>query len=194
MAVTALLYNVGFFTLLAFTPFPLDLSAHGTGLVFFGWGLFLAVASVFIAPWVQRRIGTAAGIVAALAGFALVLAAMAVWTDAKAVLVMGVVVAGGFLGVNNTLITESVMTVSPVERGVASSAYSFVRFAGGAVAPYMAGRLGETSVHLPFWVGSAAVLAAVAVLLSGRACLGGVDSELEPVGSVEEAEAVTVGT
>src|SRR6478735_10582257 len=37
VAVTALLYNVGFFTLLAFTPFPLDLSAHGTGLVFFGW-------------------------------------------------------------------------------------------------------------------------------------------------------------
>ena len=28
VAVTALLYNVGFFTLLAFTPFPLDLSAH----------------------------------------------------------------------------------------------------------------------------------------------------------------------
>ena len=50
----------------------------------------------------------------------LVLAAMALWTDDKAVLIVGVVVAGGFLGVNNTLITETVMTVSPVERGVAS--------------------------------------------------------------------------
>ena len=68
VAVTALLYNVGFFTLLAFTPFPLDLSAHGTGLVFFGWGLFLAIASVFIAPRVQRRIGTVPGIVVALVG------------------------------------------------------------------------------------------------------------------------------
>jgi MFS transporter, ACDE family, multidrug resistance protein len=197
VAVTALLYNVGFFTLLAFTPFPLDLSAHGTGLVFFGWGLFLAIASVLIAPWVQRRIGTVPGIVVALVGFSAVLAAMALWTDNTTVLVVGVVVAGGFLGVNNTLITETVMTVSPVERGVASSAYSFVRFAGGAVAPYMAGKLGETSVHLPFWVGAVAVLAGVAVLLSGRAYLHGVDHELDPVGSVgsvQEAEAVTVGS
>ena len=194
VAVTALLYNFGFFTLLAFTPFPLDLSARGTGLVFFGWGLFLAIASVFIAPRVQRRIGTVAGIVVALTGFALVLAAMAVWTDEKSVLIVGVVVAGGFLGVNNTLITETVMTVAPVERGVASAAYSFVRFAGGAVAPYLAGRLGEQSLHLPFWVGSLAVFAAVGVLLSGRRFLRAVDHEVDPVGSREEAEALTVGS
>jgi MFS family permease len=143
---------------------------------------------------VQRRIGTVAGIVLALNGFALVLAAMAVWTDEKAVLVVGVVVAGGFLGVSNTLITETVVTVAPVERGVASSAYSFVRFAGGAVAPWMAGKLGEQSVHLPFWVGAASVLAGVAVLLSGRAFLHAVDSEVDPAGSLEEAEAVTVGS
>jgi MFS transporter, ACDE family, multidrug resistance protein len=62
------------------------------------------------------------------------------------------------------------------------------------VAPYMAGRLGEKSVHLPFWVGAVSVLAGVAVLLSGRAYLRGVDHELEPAGSLEEAEAVTVGS
>jgi MFS transporter, ACDE family, multidrug resistance protein len=77
---------------------------------------------------------------------------------------------------------------------VASSAYSFVRFAGGAVAPYLAGKLGERSVHLPFWVGAIAVLAGVGVLLSGQAYLHGVDHELDPVGSVEEAEAVTIGS
>jgi len=38
------------------------------------------------------------------------------------------------------------------------------------------------------------VLAGVAVLLSGRAYLRGVDHELEPAGSLEEAEAVTVGS
>ena len=63
----------------------------------------------------------------------------------KTVLVVGVVLAGAFLGVNNTLITETVMKVAPVERGVASAAYSFVRFAGGAVAPWLAGKLGEKS-------------------------------------------------
>ena len=34
---------MGFFTLLAFTPFPLDMNAHQVGLMFFGWGLLLAV-------------------------------------------------------------------------------------------------------------------------------------------------------
>ena len=46
--------------------------------------------------------------------------------------------AGAFLGINNTLITEAVMGAAPVERPVASAAYSFVRFSGGAVAPYAA--------------------------------------------------------
>ena len=38
VALTALFYNMGFFTLLAFTPFPLNMNAHQVGLVFFGWG------------------------------------------------------------------------------------------------------------------------------------------------------------
>ena len=194
VAITALFYNMGFFTLLAFTPFPLDLPTHAVGLVFFGWGLFLAVASVFIAPWVQRRVGTVPGIVIALTGFAVVLAAMAVWTDSKPALVVGVVVAGGFLGVNNTLITETVMTVAPVERGVASASYSFVRVAGGAVAPWLAGTRGERAVHQPVWVGSAAVLVGVGVLLTGRRFLHAVDHEVDPVGSREEAEAITIGS
>jgi hypothetical protein len=64
---------------------------------------------------------------------------LAVFTDSKAVLAGGVVLAGFFLGINNTLVTETVMKAVPVERGTASAAYSFVRFGGGAVAP-LAGR------------------------------------------------------
>ncbi|HMM96453.1 MFS transporter [Phycicoccus sp.] len=198
VGLTALLYNFGFFTLLAFTPFPLDMSAHGTGLVFFGWGLLLALASVVVAPWVQRHVGTFTGMVAALLGFAAILAVMALFTDQKAVLVTGVVLAGGFLGINNTLITETVMKVAPIERGVASAAYSFVRFSGGAVAPWLAGRLGERSVHLPFWVGAGAVLLAVAVLSTGHRFVRTIDDQpghgAEPIESEDEAEAVTLGT
>ncbi|MBJ3928215.1 MFS transporter, partial [Salmonella enterica subsp. enterica serovar Derby] len=54
----AFLYNFGFFTLLAYSPFVLDLNERGLGYVFFGWGLFLAITSVFIAPAVQRIFGT----------------------------------------------------------------------------------------------------------------------------------------
>ena len=60
-AITALLYNFGFFTLLAFTPFPLDMSAHQIGLIFFGWGLALAFTSVVVAPRLQHRVRHRAG-------------------------------------------------------------------------------------------------------------------------------------
>ena len=48
---------------------------------------------------------------------------------------------GAFIGNNNTLITGAVMGAAPVERPVASAAYSFVRFCGGAVGPYVALKL-----------------------------------------------------
>ena len=84
---------------------------------------------------------------------------MAVLTDNKAALVVGVVVAGAFLGVNNTVITEARDGGRPgrapgrVARRTPSSA--------SRAAPSrrtLAGRLGEdVSVHAPFWMGAAAV-------------------------------------
>ncbi|NHN56260.1 MFS transporter [Calidifontibacter sp. DB0510] len=194
VALTAMFYNFGFFTLLAFTPFPLEMSTTGVGLIFFGWGLLLAVSSVFVAPALQRRFGTVPTACAALTGFALVLAAMALGTSSKLVLGGGVVIAGLFLGINNTLITEVVMKAAPVDRGVASAAYSFVRFGGGAVAPYLAGKLGERNVHLPFWMGAGAVVIGLAILAASQRSLAHIDDEEAPAhGSIAEAQAVTVG-
>lgn len=195
VAVTALLYNFGFFTLLAFTPFPLDMGAQEIGLIFFGWGLALAFTSVFVAPRLQHRFGTVRTLVVNLLLMTATLAAMAVWTDSKPILAACVVVAGLWIGINNTLITETVMKAAPVERGVASAAYSFMRFSGAAVAPWLAGVLGEqVSVHLPFWVGAGAVLLAAAVLTVTRTHLRHIDdeeTELEEL--TDEARAVTVG-
>jgi len=179
VALTALLYNFGFFALLAYTPFPLNMGAQQVGLVFFGWGVALAFASVFVAPRLQERFGTLPSALMALSGFALVLVVMAIWTGNQAVLAGGVVVAGLFLGINNTLVTETVMNAAPVQRGVASAAYSFVRFAGVAVAPWLAGFLGERiNDHVPYWVGAAAVCAAVAMLASSRRHLRHIDAVL----------------
>jgi MFS transporter, ACDE family, multidrug resistance protein len=112
-----------------------------------------------------------------------------------AMLITGVM-AGLFIGINNTLITETVMKAAPVERGVASAAYSFVRFSGAAMAPWLAGVLGEQiSVHLPFWVGAAAVLLAAGVLAITCSDLAGIDveeSELDEL--TERASAITVGS
>ena len=196
VAVTALLYNFGFFTLLAFTPFPLDMSAHGIGLIFFGWGIALAFTSVVVAPRLQHRFGTLRTLVVNLVLMTATLAAMAVWTDSKAVLASCVVIAGLFIGVNNTLITETVMKAAPVERGVASAAYSFVRFGGAALAPWLAGLLGEhINAHVPFWVGAAAVLASAGVLLSTRPHLAHIDDDEPALDELtDQARAVTVGS
>src|SRR5882757_9631902 len=207
VGITALLYNFGFFTLLAFTPFPLDMSAHQIGLIFFGWGLALAFTSVVVAPRLQHRFGTVRVLILNLLAFSLLLAVMAIGTDSKAVLATCVVVAGLFIGVNNTLITETVMkaaagrspatggSTQPVERGVASAAYSFLRFGGGAVAPWLAGVLGETfNAHLPFWVGAAAVLLGAGVLVATRRYLTHIDDAEDELDELtDEATAVTIG-
>jgi MFS family permease len=171
------------------------MSAHQIGLIFFGWGLALAFTSVVVAPRLQHRFGTVRVLILNLLAFSLLLAVMAVGTDHKAVLATCVVLAGLFIGVNNTLITETVMKAAPVERGVASAAYSFLRFGGGAVAPWLAGVLGETfNAHLPFWVGAAAVLLGAGVMLATRPYLKHIDDEETPEEEArDEAVALTVG-
>lgn len=193
VGITALLYNYGFFTLLAYTPFPLDMGTYSIGFIFFGWGLCLAVASVFLAPRLQRAFGTLNMMMLSLLLFAIDLGVMAMFTENKTVLIVGTVVAGLFLGVNNTLITETVMIAAPVERSTASAAYSFVRFVGGAAAPFVAGKLGESNAHVPFWVGAVCILLAIGVLSTGRTVLAHVDDHDPAPHSVDEARAITVG-
>jgi MFS family permease len=169
LGLTALAYNFGFFTLLAFTPFPLGLDAHGLGYVFFGWGVLLAISSVFLAPFVRRRLGLLPALYVAFSFVAADLFAMAIWTSSQLALIVAVIAAGLFLGIVNTLVTETVMRVSPVDRPTASAAYSFVRFSGGAIAPWLAGKLAEWyDVHVPFAVGGAAVVLAIVVLALHR--------------------------
>jgi hypothetical protein len=77
---------------------------------------------------------------------------------------------------------------------VASAAYSFVRFSGAALAPWLAGVLGErVNVHAPYWVGAAAVLMAAGVLALSRSHLRGIDAE-EDLDELSEATAISVGS
>jgi len=160
--IAAALYNFGFFSLLAYAPFVMDLDEHGLGVVFLGWGILLAITSVFMAPKLQKRFGTIKSMCAMLLMFALVLLAMGIWTSTQWVVIAAVVVAGALLGNNNTLITTAVMNAAPVERSTASAAYSFLRFIGGAIAPYTAGKLAEMfNPGVPFFTGAGFVLVSV---------------------------------
>lgn len=169
LSLTALCYNWGFFTVLGYAPFPMNLSPIQLGLVFTGWGILVAIFAVFGAPRLQARLGIARTMYANLFLFAIVIAVIAAWTTDRAVLIPAVIVSGIFIGVNNTVTTQAVMTIAPVERSVASAAYSFVRFIGGGLAPYAAGRLVvAVNIHVPFLIGSAAVLLGILILTTVR--------------------------
>lgn len=172
----AALYNFGFFALLAYSPFVMDLDAHGLGYVFLGWGILLAFTSVFMAPKLQARFGTVKSMCVMLTLFAVLLAAMGIWTTTQWVVIAAVILAGAMLGNNNTLITTAVMNSAPVERSTASAAYSFLRFLGGAVAPYLSGKLAEWyNPHVPFLVGAGFVLLSVVFILSNAKYVHHVD-------------------
>ena len=102
----------------------------------------------------------------------------------------GVVVAtiatGLFLGITNTVITTLVMGAAPVPRPVASAAYSFVRFFGGAVGAYFSGRIAEHTFQGAFFLGAGIVAVALVVLALFRRFI--VVAPAPAHGSVDEAE------
>ncbi|MBN9210895.1 MAG: MFS transporter [Microbacterium sp. 71-36] len=192
LAATALFYNIGFFTLLAFSPFPLGFGAMGIGLTFFGWGVALAITSVWVAPILLRRMRLTSVLLLALPLLAVVLLVAAFVVDSPAGLVACIVAGGLVLGVVNTALTEAVMEATDLPRSVASSAYSAVRFLGGAVAPPLAAFLWHAAgAGVPYLVAAASVVIAAACILFGRGTLAHVD-RAHPT-AADEGAAVLVG-
>jgi MFS family permease len=179
MSITAVLYNWGFFTMLGYAPYPMELDAIQLGFVFFGWGLLVAFFAVIGAPRLQARFGTAPSLYGALGFFAVLLLLIGLFTDDRWALIVCVIASGIVVGINNTLTTQAVMLVSPVERPVASAAYGFVRFIGGGLAPFAAGKLAEHfNLHVPFIVGAVAVALGIAVLSTGHRMLSRADADM----------------
>ncbi|NUS53611.1 MAG: MFS transporter [Streptomycetaceae bacterium] len=167
---SAFFYNYGFFTVLAFTPFVLDMSPYKSGAVFFCWGVLLALCSVLVAPRLQARFGSVNVAAASLVLFAADLGVIAY--GSKPVIVTCVIVSGAFIGINNTVFTEMALEVSDAPRPVASAGYNFVRWFAAAAAPYFAPKLEEHfDVHVPFLVATAACVVAAGVLVGTRRVL-----------------------
>jgi MFS family permease len=184
----ALAYNWGFFTLLGYAPFPLGLDSLQLGLVFTAWGVLVAVFSVFGAPRLQRRFGTVHTLYGSFFLMAIDLAVIATFTSSQLTLIIAVIVSGAFVGTNNTLVTQAVMTGTPVDRPIASAAYGFVRFIGGGIAPFVAGLLVQAfNVHVPFFLGAFALLVAIVILRSGAK---GVTDAEEAEAAIEEVSVV----
>jgi hypothetical protein len=123
---------------------------------------------------------------------ALDLVAAGVFISSQLGLVIAVIVGGLLLGVLNTVLTESVMEATDLPRSVASSAYSAVRFLGGAAAPPLAAELAKIFLpDTPYYFAAGSVLVAMIIVLCGVKLLSRVNGGAEP--ALVEAEAIGVG-
>jgi len=190
-SVTGLLYNWAFFTILGYAPFLMDLTPIQLGMVFFCWGILVALFAVFGAPMLKARFGTPNTLYASFLCMAALSLIIGVLAEHRWIVIVAVVVSGIFVGLNNTLVTTAVMSIAPVPRPVASATYGFVRFIGGGLAPYVAGKLVEHfNVHVPFLLGALAVALSAAVLATVQADLKAADAEeLHEGPSVQRHEA-----
>ncbi|MFP3464225.1 MFS transporter [Leifsonia sp. SIMBA_070] len=195
LAAAALFYNIGFFVLLAYTPFalvPLGVEdAITLGLIFFGWGLALAITSVLVAPLLTARMPRTRVLWLVMPLLALDLLAAGLFVSSLVALIVCVIVGGLLLGILNTVLTECVMEATDLPRSVASSAYSGVRFLGGAIAPPAATLLAAmVGPAMPFYAGCISVLVATALILIGHKHLKRVDAPHES--TQQEAEVLSL--
>ncbi|MFJ9028287.1 MFS transporter [Streptomyces sp. NPDC102274] len=186
-SVTGLLYNWAFFTVLGYAPFLMHLSPLKLGGVFCAWGILVAIFAVFGAPMLKSRFGTARTLYASMVLMAVDSLVIGVFPGHPAAVIGATIASGIFIGVNNTLVTTAVMSIAPVPRPVAAATYGFVRFIGGGLAPFAAGKLVEHyNTHVPFILGAVAVLAGAVVLSTVHGALSDADRDEAHVGTSHE--------
>lgn len=169
-----LFYNFAYFIMLAYAPFPVEnaatLNGHAftpmdLGLVFFGWGGLLALCSILIAPRLTRTLGLRQTIMAALVAITLTLVVLTLFPASLPIQVTATIVGGGLVGITNTAMTEAAMEATDLPRSIASSAYSGVRFVGGAMGPTLSGPISDAfEAQAPYVAAALAVLVTIGLM------------------------------
>lgn len=184
------LYTGALFTVIAWSPFAMNLRPIYAGLVFFGWGLLTALAGVFVAPRVAARLGQRGGVLAAIAMYGVVMAIAAIGTATGSIPLIGfaVIVSGIPSGVLNTLFTSVAMATGDTPRSVASAGYSFLRWMGAAVAAVLVSYLAEWfgSAAAPFWFAATYCVVAIGAVSLVRHATASHD--VEPAAALVGAE------
>jgi MFS family permease len=149
------------------------------------------VTSVWVAPLLTSRLPRTRVLWLVMPLLALDLLAAGLFVGSLPALIVCVIVGGLMLGILNTVLTECVMEATDLPRSVASSAYSGVRFLGGAIAPPAATLLaGTVSRSMPFYAGCISVLVAVTLIVIGNKHLKRVDAPHETM--EQEAEVLSL--
>lgn len=192
LSIVAFFYNSSFFVTLAYVPYPLGMSAVGIGLVMTGFGIGLALTSVVIAPRLTHRFSPTRVLAATLIVFAATHVAASQLTGNTPGLVVCVVLLGFEIGAANTVLTEAVMEASNLPRAVASSAYSGIRFFGGAIGAPVGTGLAVLGAGVPFLFAAATAVVGAFLLAIFRKILTPADHPVHETPAFE-AEAITAG-
>ncbi|MGC8618649.1 MAG: MFS transporter, partial [Thermoplasmata archaeon] len=155
--------NFGFFTILAYTPLTLSgLTTIQLRITYFFWGTLVAFSSVVLVPKLIKVIDRMRLLEINLLIFAFLFVVMGEYPDYR---LFAVVLSGLLCGISNASFTSLAMEVSPYSRSVSSAAYNFLRWAGAAIAPILAGILGQIyGFSFPFYVVAPVILIASASL------------------------------
>ncbi len=158
-AIIALGYNFGFFTILAYTPLTLSgLTTFQLGITYFLWGVLVAISSVLLVPRLVKRMDRFLIEQIVLFLFALLFVLMGLYPSYRLEII---VISGVLCGISNASFTSLAMEVSPFSRSVSSASYNFLRWAGAAIAPILAGYMaGIYGFSFPFFVVSPVVIVA----------------------------------
>ncbi|MFW0788053.1 MFS transporter [Gordonia sp. CPCC 205333] len=185
-------YTGALFTVIAWSPFAMNLRPIYAGMIFFGWGLLTALSGVFLAPRAAERLGQKNGVIAAIGAYGIVMAIAAIGTLEGSVPLIGfAVIASGIpSGVLNTLFTSVAMATGDTPRSVASAGYSFLRWMGAAVAAVLVSYLAEWfgSTAAPFWFAAAycvVAIGSVSMVRNEAASAPDVEPEAALVGAEE---------
>ena len=170
----ALVYNFAYFIMLAYAPFPVQNAAEANGLaftpmdlglVFFGWGGLLALCSILVAPRLTRRLGVRFAIMGTLVVIIADLLVMTLFPTSLPMQIAATIIGGGLVGITNTAMTEAAMEATDLPRGISSSAYSGVRFVGGALGPTLAGPISSSfGAQAPYVAAALAVAVTIALM------------------------------
>jgi len=164
IAIGAMFYYYAFFVVLAYSPLVVHLNPLQIGLLFFGWGLALAMGSIYLSTRLERLWRTHKIIPMVLLSFSIVLIAL-MSVNSLALMVILIVLSGLLSGINNSLFTTYVMQ-SHFERNIVSGGYNFLRWGGAAIAPIASGLIGEHfGAKFPYLVAALCTLVACALIV-----------------------------
>jgi ACDE family multidrug resistance protein len=170
-ALVGLSYSYGFFTILAYSPLALDFPALTLGLIYFAWGILVAVSSVWLVNLLRPRVGSTRLLVADLLCLLCLFAALDLVRPRGGAMAL-IIGSGLFCGIANALFTTLAIQVSPFSRSISSGTYNFLRWAGAAFAPVLSGAIAVASgPRVPFLAAAAVLAAGTAVLLRRRPSL-----------------------